>query len=698
MDLVREIKGLIPFLTATEQNELDFLGRDINIIFWSYDVKTNEFLFTEGMEKIYGYKYEEINGLGIWDILYKHADINMKDVLAEAIRKLEPFKEEYKVTKRDGTVGWVRTKGRPIFSAQNELLRYNGHSLDISINKFFEIEREESENKYRTLVENYALGVYISQDGKYKYVNDRLSEITGYSQAELLDMEFDQLLDSDSKDIVLKRVHNFLNGKKNEMTEINLVHKDTSTKRVELYSTLISYQDKLALMGTILDITEKKQAQEMVNYLAYHDSLTDIPNRNLFNERSHHELLEMRDTEKKAALLFIDLDQFKIVNDTLGHHEGDIILKKIATKIKVLVGDKGQIARYGGDEFVVLLKYDELHEVEEFSNILLHEIPHSISCQIKVSPSIGISLFPQHGKDIESLIRFADMAIYDLKSNDNRKQNYIFYDEFMSTNRIRTNQLSNDLHNAIDEHQLYIAFQPKLNMNTLKIEGLEALIRWNHPLYGNISPDEFIPLAENNGFIHKMGDWVLKNAINETLKLHHPITLNVNISTRQLLRGTFVESIKTILEETQFPAAKLNLEITESVALHDVEKSVEILNQLKSIGILISLDDFGTGYSSLSYLTKLPVDYLKIDRSFINDLENNDSNKTVVKSIIKVAHSLNMKVTAEGIETKKQAEILRKYGCDNCQGYYFSKPLPFNEIQVYLEQSISKRAWYSTLR
>jgi len=698
MDLVREIKGLIPFLTATEQNALDFLGRDINIVFWSYDVKTNEFLFTEGMEKIYGYKYEEIKDHGIWDILYKHADINMEDLLAEAIRKLEPFKEEYKVTKKDGTVGWVRTKGRPIFSAQNELLRYNGHTLDISMNKFFEIERDESEHKYRTLVENYALGVYISQDGKYKYVNDRLSEITGYSQAELLDMEFDQLLDTDSKDIVFKRVHNFLNGKKNEMTEINLVHKDTSTKRVELYSTLISYQDKLALMGTILDITEKKQAQEMVNYLAYHDSLTDIPNRNLFNERSHHELQVIKANGKKAALLFIDLDQFKIVNDTLGHHEGDMILKKIATKIKDLVGDKGQIARYGGDEFVVLLKYDELNEVEEFSNLLLNEIPHSIACQIKVSPSIGISLFPQHGADIESLIRFADMAIYDLKSNDNRKQNYIFYDEFMSTQRIRMNQLSNDLHNAIEEDQLYIVFQPKLNMNTLKIEGLEALIRWNHPLYGNISPDEFIPLAENNGFIHKMGDWVLKNAINETLKLNHPITLNVNISTRQLLRGTFVDSVKTILKETKFPAAKLNLEITESVALHDVEKAVEILNQLKSLGILISLDDFGTGYSSLSYLTKLPVDYLKIDRSFINDLENNDSNKTVVKSIIKVAHSLNMKVTAEGIETKKQAEILRKYSCDNCQGYYFSKPLPFNEIQEYLEQSKSKRAWYSTLR
>lgn len=491
----------------------------------------------------------------------------MESVLSDAIIKQELFRYEYKFIKKDGSFGWVRLQGRPIFSPQKELIRYSGHTLDI---------------------------------------------------------------------------------------------------------------------------TKKKQAQEMVNYLAYYDSLTGIPNLNLFNETSSNEILKLKKKHQKAAFLFINLDQFKVVNDTFGHHEGDLILKKTATKLKELVGEKGHIARYGGDKFIVLLRYDFLIEVEEFSNTIIQEIPKSLSSQIKLTPRIGISLFPKHGEDIDSLIRFSDMAINDLKSNHIQKQNFIYYDDSMSTNRLRMNQLSNDLHTAIEENQLYLVYQPKIDLYNFRIEGMEALIRWKHPVYGDISPIEFIPLAENNGFIHKMGDWVIKTATKEALKLNHTLTLNVNLSTRQLLQESFVETVQMILHDTQFPMERLNLEITESVALYDIDKAVKTLIQLKYLGIILSLDDFGTGYSSLSYLTKLPLDYLKIDQSFINDLENNDSNKTVVKSIINVAHSLNMKVTAEGIETKKQAELLRKYSCDNGQGYYFSKPLPIIEIQKYLEQSSRK--------
>jgi diguanylate cyclase (GGDEF)-like protein/PAS domain S-box-containing protein len=566
------INELTPFFTGAEQNSLDFLEQDISIIFWSYDKNTKEFLLTEGMEELYEYSYDVIKKLELWETLYKQFDNNMENALSIAIIKQEPFNYEYKFIKMDGSIGWVRLQGRPVFSPQKEL----------------------------------------------------------------------------------------------------------------------------ALMGTLLDITEKKQAQEMANYLAYYDSLTGIPNRNWFYETSHLELLELKKKKQKAAFLFIDLDQFKVVNDTLGHHAGDQILKQAATKFKEFVGEKGHIARYGGDEFVVLLKYDTLFEVEDFLNKIIQEIPEMLSSHIKLTPRIGISLFPKHGEEIESLVRFSDMAKNDLKSND-QKQSYIYYDDSMSTNRLRMNRLSNDLHTAIEENQLYVVYQPKIDLYNYKIEGMEALIRWKHPLYGNISPIEFIPLAENNGFIHTMGDWVIKTAINESLKLNYSITLNVNISTRQLLRETFVETVQMILHDTQFPMERLNLEITESVALYDVDKAVKTLNQLKNLGITLSLDDFGTGYSSLSYLTKLPVDYLKIDQSFIYDLENNDSNKTVVKFIIKVAHSLNMKVTAEGIETKKQADLLRKYSCDNGQGYYFSKPLPINEISNYLEQSRRhiKKSWFA---
>jgi len=687
MEPVKKIDGLIPFLIATDQNNLDFLGQDIDIIFWSYDVKKKELLCSEGIERLLGYNDHEIKGFKLWDILNKHFEVNLKEVLVEVINKQENFIHEYKISKRDGSVGWIRFKGKPIFSLEQELIQFNGLARDISKNKFEELKLEESENKYRTLVDNYALGVYISQDGKYTYTNKRLSEITGYSQEELLEMNYDQLLDEESKNLVLNRVDNFLFGKGNCMTEINLIHKDKTKIQVELDSTLISYRNKPALMGTLLDITEKKKAQEMVNYLAYYDSLTGIPNRNLFYESCRKEIEEMKINKQKAAILFIGLDKFKIVNDTISHHEGDLILKKVASKLQELVGGKGQIARYGGDKFVVLLKYEALFEVKKFSNMMIQEVPKSLLNQNQVTPNIGISLFPKHGEDIESLLRFADIAMYNSKSNDNRIQNYNFYDDSMNSNILRMNQLSNDLQSAIEENQMYVVYQPKIDLNTFEIEGMEALIRWEHPTYGNISPVEFIPLAENNGFIHKMGDWVIRMAIKDTQILNNSIILNVNVSSRQLLRDYFIETVQLILHNTQFPAERLNLEITESVALCDIDKAVEILNQLKNIGVLISLDDFGTGYSSLSYLTKLPVDYLKIDRLFINDLENSVSNQKVVKSIIKVAHSLNMKVTAEGIETKKQADLLGKYSCDNGQGYYFSKPLPFDKLQKYIDQS-----------
>ena len=689
---VKVIKGLIPFLSSTDQNTLDFLGQDIDIIFWSYDVKRKEFLFSEGMERVFGYNYHEIKDFNLWDFLDKHFEVNLEKVLLEAINKNEDFIHEYKIRKRDESVGWVRFKGRPIFSPEQELIRYNGLIRDISQNKFAELEMEESENKYRTLAENYALGVYISQDGKIKYSNKRLTEMTGYSQEELLKLNYDQLLDEASKTLILKRVDNFLFGKGNGINEINIIHKDKTKIQVELDSTIISYRNKPALMGTLLDITEKKKAKEMVNYLAYYDSLTGIPNRNFFYESSHKEIEEMKINQQKAAVLFIGLDKFKIINDIQSHHEGDLILKQAASKMNELVGEKGQISRYGGDKFVVLLKYDALFEIEKFTNAIIHEVPKSLSGQVKVIPRIGISLFPKHSENIESLLRFADMAMYNSKTNDNQKQNYKFYDELMNTNILRTNQLSNDLHNAIEENQMYVVYQPKIDLNTFEIEGIEALVRWEHPSYGNISPVEFIPLSEKNGFIHKLGDWVIKMAINEIKKLNDPIILNVNVSSIQLLRDYFVETVQLILHNTQFPAERLNLEITESVAMCDIEKAVEVLSQLKNLGILISLDDFGTGYSSLSYLTKLPVDYLKIDRSFINDLENSVSNQKVVKSIIKVAHSLNMKVTAEGIETKNQSDLLRKYSCDNGQGYYFSKPIPFNQLQNYMDKN--KQSFY----
>jgi len=682
-----EIKSLISFLEITEQDSIDFLGEDINIVFWSYDMKKREITVTEGLEKIYGSDYQ-FHKNEFWNRWIHPENKEIEDLILSYIFNKEPFTIEYKILRENGSKGWVRAKGRPVFNSQNELIRFNGLTRDISNKKFKEIELEDSESKYKTLIENSSLGVYISQDGAYKYVNQKMADMTGYSQEEFLNMSstqfFDELLDEQSKALVMKRLNKFLGGEDNGVQEINIIKKDQSIIHVELSSSIINYQDKPALMGTLLDVTEKKQAQEMVNYLAYYDTLTGIPNRNLLYKTIREELKESKLNMQKVALLFIDLDQFKVVNDTFGHHAGDLLIKQAADKMVEILADTGFVARYGGDEFVVTLNYEEIEYVVEFANRIIKEIPESISGEIKTTPTIGISLFPEHGEDIESLLRFADIAMYQSKRDDNRKQNYCIYNDSFSKSTLKTSKLTADLQKAIEQNQFYLVYQPKIDFVTSKVEGIEALIRWEHPEFGNISPIEFIPIAEKSDQINIIGDWVLEKAISDVKELDTSLMLNVNISARQLLQDSFVDKIQYLLKTKDFPAEHLNLEITESVALFDIEKTVGVLEQLGKFGVLISLDDFGTGYSSLSYLTRLPVHYLKIDQSFVKNMECDDSKRTIIKSIISVAHNLNLKVVAEGIETHEQAVLLSEYNCDIGQGYYYSRPQTFKDILEYI--------------
>jgi len=682
-----EIKSLISFLEITDQDSIDFLGEDINIVFWSYDMKTREMIFTEGLERIYRCNYQDFTK-NFWSQWIHPENKEVEELLMNAFLNKKPFNIEYKIIRADGSKGWVRAKGKPVFNSQQEVVCFNGLTRDISTKKFAEIELEESASKYKLLVENSILGVYISQDNKFQYVNKQMVELTGYSEQELLEMTpdqfFNQLLDDESRALVMARISNFLSGRDNGSQEIVIIKKDKTNVNVELRSSFITYEGKPALMGMLLDITEKKQAQEMVNHLAYYDTLTGIPNRNLFYKTVNHKLKEAKMKNQKFAMLFIDLDQFKVVNDTYGHHAGDLLIKQAAERMKMIFADNGLVARYGGDEFVVLLEYEELEFIEEIAKRIIKEIPEALTSEIKTVPTIGISLFPEHGDEIDSLLRFADIAMYHSKRDEYRKQNYSFYDGSLSSETTRINKLSSDLQNATEWDQFYLVYQPKVDLVTNQVEGIEALIRWTHPEYGNISPLDFIPLAEKNGQINKIGDWVLEKAISDIKKLDESIMLNVNISAKQLLQDSFVDKIQGFLKANVFPAKNLNLEITESVALYDIEKTVGVLEQLGRFGIRISLDDFGTGYSSLSYLTRLPVHYLKIDQSFINEMEQDESKRTIVKSIISVAHSLKMKVVAEGIETLEQAELLKEYQCDIGQGYYFSRPQTFDDLLKYM--------------
>lgn len=679
-----ETETLSAFFKVTSQDDLKFFDEDIDIFFWAYNRERKTMYLTPGMEKIYGHASKEILKANLWYTLIHPDSKEVEEQLTQAILEEKPFEFEYKICLKNGEVKWLCTKGKPVLDECGNVRLFTGFTLDISSKKIAELELAESSAKYQTLVENNAQAVYITQNAQFEYVNGKMSEMTGYTQSELLEMSYEQLLDEESKTLVLKRVQVFLSGEGNPIQELKIIKKDGSKIIVELRSSVITYRNEPALMGTLLDVTEKKQAQEMVHQLAYFDTLTNLPNRNSFHKNIPELLTEAGKKNEKIALLFIDLDKFKTVNDTYGYHAGDILIKESAQALKQLFQTENAfISRYGGDEFVIGFSYEKLQDIESKAKEIIRKIPLALSTDLKVVPSIGISLFPEHGKDAEMLLRFADTAVYQSKQDPQRDKNYSFYEHSMSQELLRVNKLTNDLRKAISHDQLYLMYQPKIHLSSRKLEGVEALLRWAHPEFGNISPAEFIPLAEKSGQINEIGNWVLEKAIRQLGTIDRPLMLNVNISTGQLLQDSFVQRIYKLVNENEYPSHLLNLEITESVALYDINKTIAILNQLKELNIKISMDDFGTGYSSLNHLLKLPVDYLKIDRSFIDGMEYKASQRMLTQATIDVAHNLNMSVVAEGIETSEQLNLLLGYGCDIGQGYYFSKPLLFNELADY---------------
>lgn len=447
------------------------------------------------------------------------------------------------------------------------------------------------------------------------------------------------------------------------------------------------------LNGVIIDITEQQKAEEAMKYMAYHDELTGLPNRSFLSSYFQKLIYNAEKINRTIAVLFIDLDRFKVVNDTLGHSVGDLLLKQVAIRLMDCVRKNDTIARQGGDEFIILLDNTTKKETKLIANKILRIVSYPFSLsgnEVYITPSIGISLYPQDGIEIETLIKNADMAMYDAKGKG--KNNYRFYSARVDENNIRRGQVETKLRRALQNHEFQVFYQPKICLHTNEIMGFEALIRWNEPELGMISPAEFIPIAEETGLIVPIGNWVLKEACKQNKVWqdagYPPMRICVNLSARQFQTESFVNTVKSILKKTNLDPQYLDLEITETLAMYNVEKSIEILHALKSLGVYLALDDFGTGFSSLSYLIKLPIHAVKIDRSFIQDLHKYDQSKDVVKAIIQVARNLNKMVVAEGVETKEQLEFLRLQQCDAVQGYYFSRPLPAAQAEELLEKHI----------
>ena len=462
------------------------------------------------------------------------------------------------------------------------------------------------------------------------------------------------------------------------------------------------------LRGTMQDITERTNAQRQIHNLAYFDLVTGLPNRAQLNEQLNYALKMAKRRESKFALLFLDLDHFKQVNDTLGHDAGDDLLKQVSGRLTEVVREsdsvavpvdplddtsiaKHTVARIGGDEFVVLL--GSINRVEDAARVAERiakaiSLPYNINdTEVSVTTTIGISLFPADGQTAELLMKHADVAMYHAKEKG--RNGYQFYSRGIHEQALARFSMESELKNAIDNDELDLAYQPKFDVISGQTVGVEALLRWKHPENGNISPAEFIPLAEETGLIMPLGRWVLKQACRQMKDWiddgMEPITMAVNCSPVQFIRGNMIKDIDEAISQSGLPSNLLEVELTESLFLQNIENGINILQSMKRIGIQISIDDFGTGFSSLSYLKRLPIDKIKIDQSFVQDLSRDPGDAAIVSAIIALSHNLNLSVVAEGVETSEQLDILRSYDCDEYQGFLASEPLSADDFLTWFE-------------
>ncbi|HEY3057314.1 MAG TPA: EAL domain-containing protein [Thermoanaerobaculia bacterium] len=469
--------------------------------------------------------------------------------------------------------------------------------------------------------------------------------------------------------------------------------------RTFLYANYTGYVDFLLqsvmAIGMIACVLEdEREAAELaaveIEHLAYHDQLTGLPNRPLFMDRLIVSLAQAHRAEQKLAVFFLDLDRFKDINDSLGHTIGDTLLKGVAERVHRCTREGDTVARFGGDEFTLLIpKIENIEDAAKIAQKIIEtlKIPFLVNDrELFVTTSIGVSIYPSDGSDPETLVRNADTAMY--RAKEQGRDNYQLYAPAMNAQALERLALENMLRKALSQNELVLFYQPQIDAETRAIVGLEALVRWRHPQMGMVSPAHFISVAEKSGLIVPIGEWVLRTACRQLRtwqrKIDPEITVAVNLSARQFQQPDLVAMIRSAIEETGIAPSSLEVEITESNAMQNAEHTMYILRELKSIGVRISMDDFGTGYSSLNYLKRFPIDTLKLDRSFIKDVNTDADDAAIVTAVIQMAHSLNLKVVAEGVEREDQLEFLCRQSCDIIQGYLFSKPLPVDQVEAYM--------------
>jgi diguanylate cyclase (GGDEF)-like protein/PAS domain S-box-containing protein len=552
----------------------------------------------------------------------------------------------------------------------------------------------EAEEQYRTIFEENSIGICTSTaDGRFLSVNPAFALMFGY----------------DSPDEMLARVLNarqlYVDAKhrreigrqlreqgKCEDSEFQGYRKDGSRLwfRASVRAVHNADGSLLYYVGAAENITEHKLLEERVQFLAYSDALTGLPNRRLLQDRLTQALASARRQKSRVALLFLDLDRFKNINDSLGHAVGDLLLQEVAGRLKTWGREQDTVARVGGDEFLIVLTgLKDITDVAVAAERLMDAMIGEYSIQghtLNITCSLGISIFPEHGTDTETLIKNADAAMYSAKESG--RNGFRFFTEDVDAQAVERLTLENSLKLALDQKELFLVYQPQMDIVSGKITGLEALLRWQHPELGLVPPNKFVRIAENCGLIVPIGEWVLRTACSQARKWHEDglpkVRIAVNVSAVQFRRQGFSEQIRRVLHETGLASQYLDLELTESVLLADADVTFSVVQELRAMGVALAIDDFGTGYSSFSYLKQFRVSKLKIDRSFIRDVAVNPDDAAITAAIISMAKSLHLKVIAEGVENEAQMSFLQAHQCDEIQGYYFSKPLAVDKVAAKL--------------
>ena len=593
---------------------------------------------------------------------------------------------------KNGSVVWVSTNAHFYHNEAGEVLGVEGTTRDITS----KILQQQELNQLKSTLDKTldCIFMFYPDSLQFFYINEGAVNQVGYSIEEMLSMKAYDIKPEFDEEKFQAIVQPLIDGLETSMTfETIHRHKDGSELPVEIFLQYIKHENENPrFVAIVRDISERVAVQKKLHHLAHHDHLTNLPNRLLFMDRLEHALLRRKN--ETLAVLFLDLDRFKVINDTLGHACGDKVLIILSERLNQCLRKGDTLARLSGDEFAIVL--EGLNSSDEIAPVVRHILseltaPFMIDAhELFVTASIGISMSPNDAEDPQTLLKNADIAMY--RAKDLGRNTYQFYSADMSSKALERLSLETSLRYALERDQFRLVYQPQVNIESGLIIGFEALLRWNHPEKGSVEPSDFIPVLEDTGLIEEVGEWVLIESCRQTKiwqeKHGQDFRLSVNLSARQFKDCGLVKKVLDCLEQTKLPPHTLELEITESILMHNTDAVNVSMRELEELGLRIALDDFGTGYSSLSYLKKFPIDTIKVDKTFIRDVTTDQDDAAIVSAIIAIAKSLKMELVAEGVETQQQLNFIKEKGCSIMQGYLFSKPLAVEEMDNLLSEFI----------